>query len=115
MKECFERREGFCERGLPRTDEAALLSAAAEAGVTDMAMEVESVEGRLGTLAAACARGVALEVSEVIRIPLGCSSNGDGGQDGRFMAGGRGVMYQGYSVSIARGIVDCEQRGRPGR
>lgn len=115
MKECFERREGFCERGLPRTDEAALLSAAAEAGVTDMAMVVESIEGRLGALAAACARGVALEESEFIRMPLGCSSNGDGGRDGRFMAGGRGNMYQGYSVSIARGIVDCEQRGRPGR
>jgi hypothetical protein len=44
MKECFERREGFCEIGLPLTDEAALLSAAAEAGVTDMAM-LERVEG----------------------------------------------------------------------
>jgi len=45
MKECFERREGFCEMGLPRTDEAALLSAAAEAGVTDMAMVLDNVEG----------------------------------------------------------------------
>ena len=76
MKECFERREGFCERGLPRTDEAALLSAAAEAGVTDMAMLEESIEGILGALAAACARGVAV-VLLFIGMPLGCWCNGE--------------------------------------
>jgi hypothetical protein len=45
MKECFERREGFCEIGLPRTDEAALLRVAAEAGVTVMATVAERVGG----------------------------------------------------------------------
>lgn len=40
MKERFERREGFCDMGLPREEEAALLRAAAEAGVTVMAIEV---------------------------------------------------------------------------
>jgi len=76
---------------------------------------VESVEGLLGTLEAACARGVALEVSGFMKMPLGCSYSGEGGRDGRFMTGGQGNIYQDYSVSIARGIVDCEQRGRPGR
>lgn len=76
MKERFVRREGFCDRGLPREEEAALLRAAAEAGVTVIAMEVWRVWRLLGTLEAACARGVAVVVL-FIGMPLGCWCNGE--------------------------------------
>lgn len=76
MKERLVRREGFCDRGLPREEEAALLSAAAEAGVTVIAIEVCRVWKLLGTLEAACARGVAV-VLLFIGMPLGCSYNGE--------------------------------------
>lgn len=67
-------------------EEAALLMAAAEAGVTVIAIEVLKVWRLLGTLEAACARGVAV-VLLFIGMPLGCSYNGEGGRDDKFMAG----------------------------
>ena len=76
MKERLERREGFCDKGLPREEEAALLRAAAEAGVTVIAIEVWRVLKLLGTLEAACARGVAVVVL-FIAMPLGCWCNGE--------------------------------------
>ena len=76
MKERLVRREGFCERGLPREEEAALLRAAAEAGVTVIAIEVWREWRLLGTLEAACARGVAVVVVLIGR-PLGCSYRGE--------------------------------------
>ena len=76
MKERLERREGFCDKGLPREEEAALLRAAAEAGVTVIAIEVWRVLKLLGTLEAAGARGVAV-VLLFIGMPLGCSCNGE--------------------------------------
>ena len=57
-------------------EEAALLMAAAEAGVTVIAIEVLKVWRLLGTLEAACARGVAV-VLLFIGMPLGCSYNGE--------------------------------------
>jgi len=75
MKERLERREGFCEMGLPREEEAALLIAAAEAGVTVIAIEVWRAWMLLGTLEAACARGVAVVLLFIGR-PLGCWSEG---------------------------------------
>ena len=70
------RRDGFCDRGLPLEEEAALLRAAAEAGVTVIAVEVWRVLRLLGTLEAACARGVAVVVL-FIAMPLGCWYNGE--------------------------------------
>jgi len=112
MKERLVRRAGFCESGLPRDEEAALLRAAAEAGVTVIAMEVWRLWRLLGTLEAACARGVAVVLLFIGR-PLGCSYSGECGREGKFMASGQYKIYQCYSMSMARGIVDCEQQGRP--
>lgn len=85
MKERLERREGIWEIGLPRVEEAALLRAAAEAGVTVMATVVLRFGCLLGTLEAAGARGVA-EGSSTRREPLGCWYKGECGRDGRSMA-----------------------------
>lgn len=113
MKERLERSEGMCEIGLPRVDEAALLIAAAEAGVTVMAMVVLRIGGLLGALEAAGARGVA-EESLIITEPLGCSLIGECGRDGRFMTFKAGVVRrQIYSARMARGIVDREHGSRP--
>jgi hypothetical protein len=76
MKERFERREGFCDMGLPREEEAALLRAAAAAGVTVIAIEVWRVWRLLGTLEAACARGVAVVLLFIV-MPLGCWCKGE--------------------------------------
>jgi hypothetical protein len=113
MNERLVRSEGFCERGLPLPPEAALLIAAAEAGVTDIAIDVLRRWGLLGTLEAACARGVAVGLL-FIGTPLGCSYNGEGGRDDKLMTVGQYKIYKCYSMSMARGIVDCEQQGRPG-
>ena len=76
---------GFWEFiGLLRVDEDALC-ADAEAGVTVMATDVLSVG--LGALPLAGARGVASR-SAFTGKPLGLSSMGDGGIEGRFIAGG---------------------------
>jgi hypothetical protein len=95
-------------------EEAALLITAAEAGVAVIAVELlRKVWMLLGTLEAACARGVAVDLV-FIGMPLGCSYNGEGGRDDKLMTGSQYKIYQGYSMSMARGIVDCEQQGRPG-
>ena len=44
MKERLVRREGFCDRGLPREEEAALLRAAAEAHEVQRAEERAAIE-----------------------------------------------------------------------
>ena len=69
--------------GLLRVEDGALPYDAAEAGVTVMATVVFKVG--LGALPAAGARGVASR-SALMDTPLGNSSIGDGGMEGRLIA-----------------------------
>lgn len=91
LRSCMNDRlplsAGRWESGLAALDEAALLMAAAEAGVTVMATEV--LTGGYGRIVPLGARGVA-EGSAFSEWPLGSRetrSSGEGGREGRFMAG----------------------------